>query len=217
MDGDGRLDILGGDKLWWWENDGEENFSQRSIDDSFRGETSVQAIDLDADGDLDVVAASNRGHVGWWENAGDMTFTAHLLRDTPSSTTGPGSAALAADLDGDGDLDVVGAFSLHDDLSWWENNGDGAWTRHVVASAISSPQRLHAADVDGDGDLDLLVIGGAVVWYENDGWANFLRRTIDGAGAAGAAAVDFDRDGDVDLITTRWFPANLRWWENAGE
>ena len=64
----------------------------------------------------------------------------------------------AADVDGDGDTDVLGAATLADDIAWWENTaGDGtAWTEHTVDGDFDSARSVFAADVDGDGDLDVL-------------------------------------------------------------
>jgi len=76
-------------------------------------------------------------------------------------------------VDGDGDLDVLGAAVDADDITWWENTaGDGtAWTEHIVDGTFDGAYSVYAADVDGDGDLD--VLGAAqgdddIAWWESD-------------------------------------------------
>ena len=77
----------------------------------------------------------------------------------------------AADVDGDGDTDVLGAAHWADDVVWWENTaGDGtAWTEHTVDDDLDGPYSIFTADVDGDGDTDVLgaVDAEGIYWWEN--------------------------------------------------
>jgi hypothetical protein len=73
-------------------------------------------------------------------------------------------------MDGDGDLDVLGAAFYADDITWWENDG-GSWTEHTVDGSFNGAVSVYSADVDGDGDSDVLGAGlteDAVTWWEND-------------------------------------------------
>ncbi|MFW5857489.1 MAG: DUF4347 domain-containing protein, partial [Planctomycetota bacterium] len=84
----------------------------------------------------------------------------------------------AADLDGDGDLDLV-AVSINDDTVAWYENTDGAGAfgaEQVISIAADGAASVNAGDVDGDGDTDLVVAcldGNAILWYQNDGGGNF--------------------------------------------
>ncbi|MEE8488315.1 MAG: FG-GAP-like repeat-containing protein, partial [Gemmatimonadota bacterium] len=72
------------------------------------GVTSVFAIDLNGDGDVDVLSAStNDDTIAWHENDGNdpPSFTRHII----STNADGASSVFAADLDGDGDVDVVSA------------------------------------------------------------------------------------------------------------
>ena len=71
-----------------------------------------------------------------------------------------------ADLDGDGDIDVLGAASVASHITWWENlTGAGtSWTKHTIDGAFVAAISVHAADVDGDGDLDVLGAAAAAVF-----------------------------------------------------
>ncbi len=128
-----------------------------------------------------------------------------------------------ADVDGDGDLDVLGAAFYDGDISWWENTlGDGTvWTEYMLSGELDGPRLVYAADVDGDGDLDVLGAGGAtnaVIWWENtigDGTA-WIEHTVDAAvnGAQSVYAADVDGDGDIDVLGTAFHGDAIIWWES---
>jgi hypothetical protein len=82
------------------------------------------------------------------------------------------SSVYAADLDGDGDLDVLSASSDDDRVAWYENiDGAGHFgeQRAVITTAAAGAQSVYAADLDGDGDVDVLSAfgDGKIAWYEN--------------------------------------------------
>ena len=75
MDNDGDIDVVGasyGDNdISWWENNGNEVFTERSIDSTYSNANSVYAIDVDQDGDIDVLGMSRGGdEVTLWKNDG---------------------------------------------------------------------------------------------------------------------------------------------------
>jgi hypothetical protein len=73
------------------------------------------------------------------------------------------------DLDGDGDLDGATCGYESQRVAWYENDGKGSFTIHVIDEAQESYD-LRSVDMDGDGALDLLNAGRAtanVAWYEN--------------------------------------------------
>ncbi|HEX03872.1 MAG TPA: T9SS type A sorting domain-containing protein, partial [Bacteroidetes bacterium] len=163
MDGDGDTDVLGaanyGDEISWWENlDGTgTDWSEHTVDDTFDGASSVHPVDLDGDGDMDVLGAANMAdEIVWWENLDGLglNWSAHWVAD---SFDGANSVS-AADVDGDGDMDVLGTAYYADDLSWWENvDGIGTnWTQHRVGWMFDGANTADAADFDGDGDIDLI-------------------------------------------------------------
>jgi uncharacterized repeat protein (TIGR01451 family) len=234
VDGDGDLDVLGAAKeandVAWWENTAGDGsaWTQHSVTAAFTGTLSVYAADIDGDGDQDVLGAAEEvNDVAWWENtAGDGTaWTEH----TVDANFGGAASAYAADIDGDGDLDVLGAASGADDISWWENedlvgpgSGDGTtWTEHTVDGAFTGATSVHAADVDGDGDLDVLGASYTaydIAWWENtagDGGA-WTEHTVDGAfaGANDVYSADVDGDGDLDVLSAGY--PTIHWWENRG-
>ncbi len=128
-----------------------------TVDNAFDGAISVYAADVDGDGDIDVLGAAYVAHdITWWENTnGDgLTWNEHTI---DGSFDGANSV-YAADVDGDGDLDVLGAADLDDDITWWENtNGDGSdWTKHTIDGDFDGACSVYAGDITGDGKLDVL-------------------------------------------------------------
>ena len=82
-------------------------------------------------------------------------------------------AATAADLDGDGDADVISAVPESGKIAWYENtDGQGTFVRErVITANATGVHSIYAADMDGDGDID---IGDATAWYANtDGKGTF--------------------------------------------
>jgi hypothetical protein len=182
VDGDGDMDILGAanvaDDIAWWENTSGDGstWTDRTVDASFDGAIRVYAADVDGDGDMDVLGAANvADDIAWWENT-NGAGTAWTERTVDASFDGAYDV-YAADVDGDGDLDVLGAAAIANDITWWENtNGAGtAWTEHTVDGSFGGAGSVYAADVDGDGDLDVLGAANAdgyVNWWENTGPCN---------------------------------------------
>ena len=83
-----------------------------------------------------------------------LTFTA---ADIVSGDGGWKHGVFAADMDGDGDMDIVSASYNDDTIAWYENNGaaDPSWTATDIATSADGAVSVFAADMDGDGDMDI--------------------------------------------------------------
>jgi hypothetical protein len=199
LDGDGRMDFVAllaqqHETVVAFLNRGGLSFEPRTI---FRaptpawGSTGIELVDFDGDGDLDVLmtngatlddATVKPWHgIRWLENRGTYPFEVHDLAALPGAYR-----ALAADLDGDGDLDVAAAAFLPDpghtrgsfaSLVWLERRPDGSFARHTLQAGQLSHTTLDVADFDGDGDVDI-VTGNFVGFtfarmdpgFKADGW-----------------------------------------------
>ncbi|MCB9123092.1 MAG: CRTAC1 family protein [Caldilinea sp.] len=188
LDGDGDLDLLlgnhdGPDSLFWNEGDlafRKENFSTGKTRD-------VKIVDVNADGLPDVVLTRNTGTLNYFENGGDGTFQRRVL---------PGVAAPAyvtnwADLDGDGDLDLVtGSYDagLLTDRGneyivgnarrgvYYYTNDNGRFRMAPLATEAQALAILFP-DLNGDGKPDILVGNDFntpdMAWVRaGDGWAD---------------------------------------------
>jgi hypothetical protein len=170
LDGDGRLDALLGQwgaRLAWYRGTtaGFEP-ADTAIVTITRGSNTVPALgDLDGDGDQDLLVGESSGWLNYYRNAGDAGAPRfELVSDEfERIRIGRRSAPTLADLDGDGDLDLL-VGSESDGLALFRNEGSPFAARLVRDSTFRVEAPLLAApaagDLDGDGDVDL-VLGGA--------------------------------------------------------
>jgi hypothetical protein len=136
-------------------------------------------VDLDGDGDLDLVIVSTGGGTWFCENTGTPQAPQWITpscRGIPLAVTPPLGSIAAGDLDGDGDLDLVTVSTEHS-LRAWENVGTPqAWQfveNPAMLTGVSGPPSglgLALPDVDCDGDPDLLLADtyGHTYLYMND-------------------------------------------------
>jgi Tfp pilus assembly protein PilF len=176
--------------------------------------------DFDGDGRTDMVVVNADGHVRLFHNLGQGRF------EDVTSTSGLGSAEHAGavtvgDYDNDGFLDLFVTSLGGAGPSLFHNRGNGTFELDPRTGALrrmlSGVAGLDAVffDFDNDGWLDLLVVGKAAA---PNGRGVFLFRDDRARGfedvssilpndlraARAAAVVDFDQDGDLDLIVVGW-------------
>ena len=130
-------------------------------------------------------------------------------------------AVAAADLDGDGDTDVISASKYDNTVLWYENDGSADFATHTITNVADNPTSIETGDLDGDGDTDVLLAcsgSDTIVWYENDGSGQFEGHVITtGADWFGSIhVVDMDSDGDLDVISVSGADDMIAWFENDG-
>ncbi|SHJ99906.1 T9SS type A sorting domain-containing protein, partial [Aequorivita viscosa] len=221
LDGDGDMDILSAsyydNTFGWFENlDGLGNFGTQNIiaSEEYWPED-IFSIDIDGDGDMDVVSAS--GNANWFENLDGLgNFSEKKYIEALNA-----NAVFSIDIDGDGDNDVLtGSF---DEIAWNENiDGLGVFApRHIIATNLNNVKDIFAIDIDGDGDVDVLTAtydDDKISWYENtDGLGTFstekiITNTADAA--SGVFGIDMDNDGDIDVLSASFLDHTIAWYEN---
>jgi FG-GAP-like repeat len=178
VNGDGRPDISlaakGGEQditkqgEWfaWWAapvDPKQAGWKKEIIATQQPGATNIMPGDVNGDQRVDFIAT--RGHdkgIYWFEapNWKQHTINAELI--DPHSLQ-------VLDFDGDGDLDAASCAYTSKIVAWFENDGRGQFTTHVVAHDQSAYD-IRAVDLDGDSDFDLLIGGqqsNNTVWFEN--------------------------------------------------
>jgi hypothetical protein len=212
FDGDGDVDLIAPNQegaLAVLRNDGGvfSAVPPQAVGIAHRAATGISSGDLDNDGDLDLILVDDGGsglRVGHiYVNNGNGSFT--YAGDTPRF---PGYTAGLADLDNDGDLDLV----LPGYPVVYLNNGAGAF---VAGPALpgpggdEDPRTVAFADIDQDGDLDFAIttkLGVAHLFRNNRNEGSWLKvRLVSPQGEAGAfgSKVSVFRAGTRSLIGMR--------------
>jgi FG-GAP-like repeat len=253
LDGDGDLDLAVASLGVLFPNNakigavvlleytGRGRFTPHVVLDKVARVADVRSGDLDGDGDVDLSVAHfgyDQGETRWLENTGAWTFRSHLLQEL----SGPINAEIA-DLDGDGDRDIVTLVSQEwEEIYAFLNDGRGRFTPTRIFGASNEDfgsSWISLADLDRDGDPDVVYSNGdafdyqtttgrswnGVQWLENTGGGRFdYHRIGDLPGASSPQAADLDGDGDLDIAVVSAYnhwadPAaqSLVWLENDGE
>lgn len=235
VDGDGKADVVagtGGSGVIWFESQiGESggDFSGANTIASWMeavDPNSIALADLSDDDDGPDVLYSALGEVAWHENTGGGFGGKKSIASPTGANT-----VIAADLAGDGDLDVAVSSSVDGNITWYENTGGAFGSASEIGGSID-PQSVAAADADGDGDADLfagiLGSGGGddtVVWYESqvgepgadgDGFGDAQVITTTAQGPADVETANVDGGSDPELLSASELDDKIAWYENTG-
>ncbi len=167
LDGDGTPEVIGATYSLFVLN-GEDGTEQWSADpEGGRAWPDVAVVDLEGDGDLEVVTAHGDGYVNVFDHAGNPVWS---RQPTPGNEL---RSLATYDLEGDGDLEIIVA-STRSENQWYvyEHTGDvraGQWPQHGPDSTTNGyatgcfNQNVGAADLDGDGRGE--IVGPSDVHY----------------------------------------------------
>ena len=246
LDNDGDMDILYGDTyghLNYYENTGSSTIAQFGAPlqvlpfglDSVDQLAFPEFVDLDNDGDMDLMVGEYYGTLNYFENTGTANvpqFAAPITNPFGITQSYYLGIPCFVDLDGDGDFDLLKG-EYYGNIQYQENIGTAS--NPNFAAQLTNPfgitqayeyAFIDAGDLDNDGDYDLLVgeYYGSFLYFENTGSATipqfqpavsapFGLDTL--PEIAAPEFVDLDGDGDLDLIVGNYYAyGNLVYYEN---
>jgi hypothetical protein len=208
--------------LFWYENPGWE---RHTICDEVRLGVGHAVQDVDGDGRVDILAGQPIHETGvyWFRQPPDPRE--HWERSLITDDYEKYHDLLVADVDDDGDVEVVGLSQKSETLFYYDVPEDptlSPWPdelRHVVDSSIEA-EGLAAADHDGDGRTEL--VAGTSVYHRpevaGDPWG--VERVATGWDDVRVAVADVDGDGDLDVVfaegdspTYGTHPGRVAWFE----
>ncbi|MBK7556724.1 MAG: VCBS repeat-containing protein [Flavobacteriales bacterium] len=167
---------------------------------------SAHIVDLNSDGQKDILVSFGFNTVAWFIASGGGAFGAMQSMNIPNA-----SYVDAADVDGDGDEDILGAYNA----LILENDGSGSFVEHQ-GLLDANADKVRCEDVDLDGMLDVLFYGenGDAAYVLNQGALSFsakiqIPKPID---SWDMMTSDLDEDGDTDIL----FQYTLEWYANDG-
>jgi ELWxxDGT repeat protein len=221
LDGDGDLDLVVGGpergfnlflpRVYLLTNDGSGHFIKTDSVSTAGIPSSIQLADLDADGDVDILTANLRqnfqtsysvrfndgtGHFAGYDLDNDVNKEEYIRE------------IITVDIDGDGDLDVVGKHSRA--FFTRKNDGTGYFGSPQVVGVQSELYDFNASDLDGDGDQDLAFMAeDRIIIYWNDHTGGyFFGKDVQMARpyhrqSESFLTADLDRDGDLDMVVNK--------------
>ena len=240
LDNDGDIDVVVGSSgfssggVRVYRNNGNLSFTRTFDNGNSPGLWDIHLADLNGDNRPEIMFSlgGSFDQIGVYVNSGNLSSWGNLIPVKSGTNTGDEPRSLhAADIDGDGDVDVMSVNYLSNQLSYYPNSrigGPQPSVRHLTsASQTRGPRNLRTGDIDGDGVLDMIstsVLDGKVAWYRGTGRGNFASQQIihryqTGAneqGPRGLDVVDMDGDGDLDVLSTSEVGSSVCFHENTG-
>lgn len=239
IDNDGDIDILTASaetyQLSWYKNlDGNGNFGNENIIDGTSAfYLSIDFVDIDTDGDKDILyLRNNPRQVVWVENldgAGNFGNVQVLLEEDFISSI------ISIDMDNDGDQDLIAAITdtFTGWITWYENlDGQGTFgEENLLIENWEEFFKIMMIDIDGDGLKDILAVGesyapATIFWYKNMGNTTFGAAQViyqfqtllsDWTSIYDLQISDINTDGKKDIIITTYQDDNgilVYWLEN---
>lgn len=234
FDKDGDIDIVarnqgefggGGDQLHFYRQDPENSWTYYSV--SISGGEGLHVVDMDNDGDQDVVVEMN-----WYENNGQVVNGTWEQHTYTTGWTYPNTFVSSADVNNDDRQDIILSPSepagSYYRLSWFEAPIDprnGSWTEHVVDSNVETVHHfVGAGDFNRDGQIDIasseMQQGSdpdeVKIYLGSNNGESWEKLVIGDMGSHSMRIVDVNQDGFPDLFGANWQGNQVELWENLG-
>jgi hypothetical protein len=203
--------------IGWLENSGnlDRPAPLHVLDRELNGTHGLAVGDVNGDGVADLIADSIIGpsfpnSVVWFQMpSGERHIVAQ------NSADGRPHYLDFADINADGRGDILLGDSQGGTFTWWEQQKERAWLKHLIAKEPGATN-IRPADINHDGKLDVVGScghGKGVFWFEAPGWT---KHVIDAAinSPHALAVADFDGDGDLDVAIASFTDFVVRWYEN---
>ncbi len=214
LDGDGDQDLVGSGDL------GAQIYLQDSpgglgVPDVLTPASAVFAShfdmavgDLDGDGDQDLVGVGRLDNISIYTQGAPRSFDAPTIELGNPAILAPRDVEVA-DLDGDGDLDLVTANLGSDNLAVIRRGPSGFEAPELLGSQplTEGASGVRVGDLDADGDLDIVSLQGGAFFLQDTSGA-FTSAGVLGGGSDAVFVTDledFDADGDLDLFAGAGF------------
>jgi hypothetical protein len=197
------------------------DFEYNILDENNNGRVAIG--DIDGDGRNDIVVHTWNTSITWYKYPNWEKTVIVKHNDIR------GDKILLADLDNDGDLDVVCPYDNQGRNIWWFENplpdgdpGLGNWMGYIIGSGHEYTKDLNVIDLDNDGRLDLVVRQlDRVYLYFQDTPTDWTQKIIYIREREGMDLGDIDRDGDDDIVLNGFWlenpddPRNDDWPEHS--
>jgi uncharacterized repeat protein (TIGR01451 family) len=241
LNNDGKIDVLSGsagdDKVAWYENLGNGLFGGQQhinnpdldgqINNGIEGDadyvSDVFAIDLDNDGDFDVISASrNDTKLAWYENLGLGLFGNQQIVDTTIYVYDNGRGIYSSDIDNDGYNDIL-TIKIGK-IIWFKNLGNSSFSPPQIIDSTMFPNTVYITDVDKDGLSDIISSNNAsggpqLYWLKNAGNGVFdvpkvVFTNTTQSGISWITSADLDNDNDDDILFASYNGDKVSWINN---
>jgi hypothetical protein len=207
LDQDGQLDVItnAGDQTLLFKGNGDGTFQPYEVL-SATGGTQMESVDIDLDGDMDVVRySSGVVNIGLNNGLGNLLEGATFVFTLQTSNF---SQLALADLNGDDAKDLIVNDLGSNEVQIAINEGDGTFITSFALATVEEPGNVHAQDLNDDGLAEIVVssaVSELLYIHINTGNNNFTALPIDinstvPNGLAPISSGDFDDDNDLDLM-----------------
>ncbi|MBS1517458.1 MAG: T9SS type A sorting domain-containing protein [Bacteroidetes bacterium] len=191
--------------------------------------------DLDNDGDKDLIIGGDYSTLSYYKNTGNVFNPEFTLQtdSLPIISESFNYSPSFADLDNDGDQDMILGSYLRDSLWFFRNTGTPenfnfsleARGYQIGLTTLGQSSTPALVDIDADGDFDMFIGGtnGRLIYYENTGtpadftftYVSNFYANIDAGDDSVPRFTDIDNDGDYDLFIGK-LDGQISFYRNEG-